>query len=246
MEQNQLFTILDRVESTNNYAMAQVHAGLAMHGQAWFAKEQWGGKGQRGKIWQSAVGENVIMSIALKPNKAFNGKPFLLSAAVATISHQLLTEYTGIEIKIKWPNDIYWRDRKAAGILIENIFKGNNWEWAIVGIGINVNQIIFDMVGANPTSLKLITNRVLDPIEIAMKLHNKLQQALEFIQKEDEKFYINYLNECLYKKNENVQLKNGNAIFETRIIAINEYGQLLTKDVIDRIFEVGGVEWIVG
>ncbi len=243
MSQNQLFSILDRVESTNNYAMEQVHAGLASHGQAWFAKEQWGGKGQRGKIWQSTVGENVIMSIALRPNKAFNGKPYLLSATVAAICQQLIMEYTANEITIKWPNDIYWSDRKAAGILIENIFKGNSWEWAIVGIGINVNQTVFDFVGVNPTSLKLITNMVLDPVEIAKKLHNKLLNALEVVQ--EERFYLKYLNEYLYKKNENVQLKKDNAVFETKIIAVNEYGQLLTKDTMERVFNVGEVEWVI-
>lgn len=244
MSQNQLFSILDRVESTNNYAMEQVHAGLASHGQAWFAKEQWGGKGQRGKIWQSTVGENVIMSIALKPNKAFNGKPYLLSATVAAICQQLIMEYTANEITIKWPNDIYWGDRKAAGILIENIFKGNSWEWAIVGIGINVNQTVFDFVGVNPTSLKLITNMVLDPVEIAKKLHNKLLNALEVVQ--EERVYLKYLNEILYKKNENVQLKKDNAVFETKIIAVNEYGQLLTKDAMERVFNVGEVQWVIG
>ncbi len=243
MSQKQLFSILDRVESTNNYAMEQVHAGLASHGQAWFAKEQWGGKGQRGKIWQSTVGENVIMSIALKPNKAFNGKPYLLSATVAAICQQLIMKYTANEITIKWPNDIYWSDRKAAGILIENIFKGNSWEWAIVGIGINVNQTVFDIVGVNPTSLKLITNMVLDPVEIAKKLHNKLLNALEVVQ--EERFYLKYLNEYLYKKNENVQLKKENAVFETKIIAVNEYGQLLTKDTMERVFNVGEVEWVI-
>ncbi len=242
MSQKQLFSILDRVESTNNYAMEQVHAGLASHGQAWFAKEQWGGKGQRGKIWQSTVGENVIMSIALKPNKAFNGKPYLLSATVAAVCQQLIMEYTANEITIKWPNDIYWSDRKAAGILIENIFKGNSWEWAIVGIGINVNQTNFNVVGVNPTSLKLIINRVLDPVEMAKKLHNKLLNALEVAQ--EERFYLKYLNDYLYKKNENVHLKKDNAVFETKIIAVNEYGQLLTEDTMERVFNVGEVEWV--
>jgi BirA family transcriptional regulator, biotin operon repressor / biotin---[acetyl-CoA-carboxylase] ligase len=243
MPQNQLFSILDRVESTNNYAMEQVHAGLASHGQAWFAKEQWGGKGQRGKIWQSTVGENVIMSIALKPNKAFNGKPYLLSATVAAICQQLIMESTAKEVKIKWPNDIYWSDRKAAGILIENIFKGSSWEWVIVGIGINVNQTVFDVVGINPTSLKLITNMVIDPIEIAKKLHNKLLGAMEVVK--ERMFYLNFLNEYLYKKNEIVQLKKDNAVFETKIIAVNEYGQLLTKDTMERVFNVGEVGWVI-
>ena len=81
MEQNEIFSILDSVESTNNYAMQQVHAGLAKHGQAWYALEQWGGKGQRGKLWKSSVGENVILSIAIQPNAILDRKSTRLNSS---------------------------------------------------------------------------------------------------------------------------------------------------------------------
>jgi BirA family biotin operon repressor/biotin-[acetyl-CoA-carboxylase] ligase len=244
MQQNELFSILDKVESTNNYAMAQVHAGLAKHGQAWYAIEQLAGKGQRGKEWKSNVGENVILTVVVQPHKVFNVKPFYLSALVAHICRKCFAEIAGKHTKIKWPNDIYWRDRKAGGILIENIFKGKEWQWAIIGIGLNVNQTIFDETIGNATSLKMITNAEHDPILIAQKIQQVLLQKLENIEIDNLEFYLNELNKHLYKKNETVHLKKDNAVFATKIIGVNEYGQLITKDVMERKFEVGEVEWV--
>ena len=100
MQENGLFTILDVVESTNNYAMGQVHAGLAAHGQAWFANEQWGGKGQRDKKWISAKGENIIMTIVLKPDKVFKGNQFLFSAFIAGVCHRFFSAIAGNEMYI--------------------------------------------------------------------------------------------------------------------------------------------------
>jgi BirA family transcriptional regulator, biotin operon repressor / biotin---[acetyl-CoA-carboxylase] ligase len=242
MNQNEIFSILDAVESTNNYAMQQVHAGLAKHGQAWYAREQWGGKGQRGKEWKSEAGENVILTVAVQPDTVFKGKPFLLSALVAAVCRDCFTEIAGEGTKIKWPNDIYWRDRKAGGILIENIFKGKDWQWAIIGIGINVNQMVFDENVGNATSLKIITEKDNDPILLARKIQKILLEKIE--QMNDTGIYLDHLNNHLYKKNETVYLKKDNAVFETKIIAVNEYGQLLTEDVIERKFEVREMEWV--
>jgi BirA family transcriptional regulator, biotin operon repressor / biotin---[acetyl-CoA-carboxylase] ligase len=245
MEQNEIFSILDSVESTNNYAMQQVHAGLAKHGQAWYAHEQWGGKGQRGKLWKTNAGENVILSIAIQPNPIFRGKPFLLSALVASICRDCFAEIAGNDTKIKWPNDIYWDDRKAGGILIENIFKGKDWQWTIIGIGININQEVFDENLANATSLKMITKKEYDPILMAKKIQKILLQKLKQISTTNVDHCLDNLNNQLYKKSETVNLKKGNAVFATKIIAVNEYGQLLTEDVMERKFEVGEVEWLV-
>jgi BirA family transcriptional regulator, biotin operon repressor / biotin---[acetyl-CoA-carboxylase] ligase len=241
--QNELFSILDSVESTNNYAMQAINEGLAINGKAFFAKEQWGGKGQRGKSWKSSVGENVILSIAIQPNLIFNAKPFLLSALVAIICRDLFEQKAEKVTKIKWPNDIYCRDRKAGGILIENIFKGKEWQWAIIGIGINVNQIVFDENVANATSLKLITKKEYDPILFAQEIQKILLEKLAHVSLLNIEDHLHKLNEHLYKKNETVQVKKGNAVFATKIISVNEYGQLLTQDVMERTFEVGEIEW---
>ncbi len=114
-------TILESVDSTNNYAMAAVRAGLAKHGDAFFAMDQVKGKGQRGKGWMTEPGANIIMSVVLHPSTVQLQQQFRLSMAVALAVHDFFGRYGGDETKIKWPNDIYWRDRKAGGVLIESL-----------------------------------------------------------------------------------------------------------------------------
>lgn len=245
MQQSELFSILDCVESTNNYAMAQVHAGLATEGQAWFANDQTAGKGQRGKEWKSAVGENIILSVAIKPNKLFMSKPFCFSMLIANICRAFFAEKAAKPIKIKWPNDIYCNDRKAGGILIENIFKGKEWQWAVVGIGININQTAFDQELTNATSLKLITNLEYDVVALARNLHSILLSVLESKYNINVENILKTYNDNLYKKEKEVTLKKGNIVFDTTIKKVNEYGYLQTEDVVERQFAVGEVEWII-
>lgn len=243
-EQNGLFSILDTVESTNNYATGQAHAGLARHGAAWFAREQVSGRGQRGKTWKSAPGENIILSLSVRPDKVFAVFPFLLSVFTANICCEFFAGLAGEEIKIKWPNDIYRRDRKTGGILIENIYKGPEWTWAIIGIGININQTEFDPTIGNACSLAQITNSSHDVVLLAQQLHRLFTDKLGKINEENAAEQLEIYNEQLYQRGKTVRLKKSNAVFETEIIGVNRYGQLLTKDVIERVFEVGEVTWI--
>src|SRR5215210_6618050 len=137
------FSTLPSVDSTNNYAMAQVHAGLARHGFVYSTLQQTAGKGQRGKTWSTDSGSNITLSVVLEPSGLNYAKQFFLSAAVALACLDFTRIYAGEKTKIKWPNDIYWSDRKAGGILIENVLKGEEWKHSIVGIGININQTLF-------------------------------------------------------------------------------------------------------
>ncbi len=82
---------------------------------------QTGGKGQRGKTWQTGNGENIAISIIIEPKHLQVAEQFNLSVAVALGCYDFFSAYAGDETFIKWPNDIYWRDRKAGGVLIENV-----------------------------------------------------------------------------------------------------------------------------
>src|SRR5687768_3851267 len=169
------FFVLNSVESTNNYAMARIHAGLAGHGDAYFALEQTAGKGQRGKTWMAQPGENITISIVLNTEPLISSQQFLLSAAVALACYDLLTEKLGDEVKIKWPNDLYWRDRKAGGILIENVVssgksEAGHWRWSVVGVGININQTIFPGEIPNAVSVKQIAGKDFPTVELAKEL----------------------------------------------------------------------------
>ena len=164
------FIELLSVDSTNNYAMQQVQKGTAMHGDAYFAFEQTAGKGQFNKQWLTAKGENIILSLVLDTRKLLISQQFILNMAAALSAMELFNNYTTEKIKIKWPNDIYCSDRKAAGILIENIIRGKKWQFAILGFGININQTDFSDTLKNPVSLKQITGKDYNVVELAKEL----------------------------------------------------------------------------
>src|SRR5437588_414140 len=144
------FIILDSAESTNNYAMAQVHAGLAEHGKAWFTADQTHGKGRRGRHWEMQKNKSIALSIIVDTEFLPIYRQFELSVAAALGCYDLFSKYAGDDTKIKWPNDLYWNDRKAGGILIENVIMGNEWKWSVIGIGININQTEFSNPAIRP------------------------------------------------------------------------------------------------
>ncbi len=245
MEQRQLYNILDSVDSTNNYAMGMLHEGLATHGMAWFAHSQTAGKGQRGKEWKSDPGKNLTLSIVIKPELVFRSRPFYFSAFIALCCHEVLEQQTKQPFKIKWPNDLFWCDRKAGGILIENSFAGTEWKWAVVGIGINVNQQVFTEVTSPAVSLSEITTETLQPVALGAILHNHILERYNQVNEENIKELLPRFNEVLYKKDQGVRLRKNFAVFETTIKGVNENGQLLTCDTQEREFNHGGVEWIL-
>ncbi len=243
MNEGSFFTILDTVDSTNNYAMARIDAGLATHGMVWFANEQTAGKGQRGKVWTSEKGKNIAMSLVLEPEKMKISNQFHLSAVVALACFEFLSAYIEGETKIKWPNDLFWRDRKAGGILIENKLQGKTWKWAVIGIGININQTVFDKNLANAVSLKQITGKTFNPVDLAKELHALLIKKLaEQINLEKT---LKQYNQHLFKINELVTLRKGITRFDTVIKEVSPQGKLITVDAIEREFDFGEVEWVL-
>ena len=202
------FHVLDTVDSTNNYAMARVNAGPVADGATWFAMEQTAGKGQRGKQWHSQPGENIMLTTVFQPALALSAQ-FMLSAAVALGVYDFFSKYAGDEAQIKWSNDIYWRDRKAGGILIENVLRGNVWQYAIAGIGININTPHFPEHLANPVSLRQITGKTWDSVALAHELCACLQRRHSLLEPgmfnellEEYKSRLVRFNEpALYRKN---------------------------------------------
>src|SRR5687768_13782589 len=141
--------------------MQLIHEGMAQHGTVVFAHEQTKGKGQRNKQWISAPNQNLMFSLITEPFGLNTSQVFLLSMSVANGVQAFFNKYAVDQVKIKWPNDLYWGDRKAGGILIENIVQGTNWKHAIIGIGININQTDFgDFIKA--VSLKMIIGKAYD------------------------------------------------------------------------------------
>jgi BirA family transcriptional regulator, biotin operon repressor / biotin---[acetyl-CoA-carboxylase] ligase len=214
-----------------------------------FAHEQVAGKGQRGKGWMTEKGKNIILSVVIKPDFPVVTGQFPLSACVAVAMHDFFSSYAGNATRIKWPNDLYWQDRKAGGVLIENVIKNNItgnaiWEWAVIGIGININQTSFPEELKNPVSLKQITGKSFNTLELAKELLAKLDSVYHQLTRNGfDTIYAEYLLQ-LYKKNEPVKLKKDNRVFEALIKTVTPSGQLIIEHAFEETIESGNVEWL--
>jgi len=181
---------LSTIDSTNIYAMAQIRAGLAKSGSCYTADFQTNGKGQHGRVWESSKGQNLLCSYILELNTLDALKNWTpadqigFSAAIALGARAFFAAFAGSETKIKKPNDIYFSDRKAGGILIENLVRGQEWTWTVIGIGMNINQSTFssaavNKVSSNPISLQEITNKSWDVKQMQQHLSEALNIAIQ-------------------------------------------------------------------
>jgi BirA family transcriptional regulator, biotin operon repressor / biotin---[acetyl-CoA-carboxylase] ligase len=232
------------VESTNNYATGALHAGLAQPGMAVFAHYQTGGKGQRHRQWLGESGKNIALSVILQPPGLALSQAFLLSMATAVGVHRFFSFYAGSECSVKWPNDLYWRDRKAGGILIESLVQGSEWKAAVVGIGININQTQFEALSTKAVSLKQITGKTYEPVLLAKELCRYLSDAYTLLHRLPDEVMEQYRRH-LYKRNETVRLKQGSRVFEAVVKDVTVLGELVVAHGTEERFGVGEVEWVV-
>lgn len=246
------FIELPTVDSTNNYAMAKVHEGLAQPGLAIMAHDQTAGKGQRGKTWEAGKNQNINLSVVIRPAGLFIADQFALSAAVAIAVHQFFAKYAGWEdTRIKWPNDIYWRDRKAAGILIDNVLSPAttgglaDWKWSVIGIGININTASFPAHLQHAVSLKQITGQAFDITKLAKELCEDLDEKIHLLFDQNPASIIDQYNNVLYRKDQPVKLKKDNRVFEAVIKKVNLDGQLVIHHAMEETIDFGEVEWLI-
>jgi BirA family transcriptional regulator, biotin operon repressor / biotin---[acetyl-CoA-carboxylase] ligase len=235
--------ILDSVDSTNNYAMALIQRGDKNRENPVFSMQQTGGKGRRGKYWESENGSNIILSIPLQMQWLPLTQQFRLSVAISLGAFDLISKYISKNVFIKWPNDLFIDDNKAGGILIENIIKGSSWKWAIAGIGLNINQENFENYDLKATSFKKITGENYDVLQLAKELYELIEIRIEELKNGRFETMLNEYNDHLFAKNRSVKLQKQNIIFETKIMGVSSSGQLLTQDAIERRFDFDEVSF---
>ncbi len=146
---------LDIIDSTNNYAMQLIDADTAQPGLTITAMQQTQGKGQRGKTWVDSPGSGLLMSIITSSPLLLNRQFAFITATATAVAVTLQGLYEHWDVKIKWPNDIIINDKKAGGILIENVIRGDKWLYSIIGLGLNVKQDHFPANLPYATSLKI-------------------------------------------------------------------------------------------
>ncbi|RYD81258.1 MAG: biotin--[acetyl-CoA-carboxylase] ligase, partial [Sphingobacteriales bacterium] len=148
----------EQVDSTNSFLQSWAARDSLPEGAAVWAHHQTEGRGQRGTNWQSNAGENILTSVLLFPNFLKPESQFWLSKTIAIGVRNFISRFlTSEDVYIKWPNDIYVKNKKIAGILIENSIQFSSIKNSIIGIGININQN--ETLLPSATSLKNITNQ---------------------------------------------------------------------------------------
>ena len=216
---------LDSVDSTNNYVANLVKSSKIDHGTAIMADVQTAGKGQRGAIWQAEAGENILLSVFLKPDKLSVSQQVLLTFFAANSIREVLRKI-GISATIKWPNDIYVGNKKIAGILIENSISNNHIVHLILGIGLNVNQLNFE--GVNATSIQLETNEYFQRNELLFMLFYQLNKNWVLISQQSPKLKAEYL-ENMFRIHQLSGFKIGEIEIEGTIIGVDENGLLIVE-----------------
>lgn len=219
---------LQEVDSTNAYLRDYTPAeGEEM--TIVTAEYQTAGKGQGKNTWESNLGENLLFSILCHPKNVAANRQFILSQAIALAIRDALRMYIG-DIKIKWPNDIYWHDHKLGGVLIQCKLSGSKVKDCIMGVGIDVNQQEFENLTKNPISLYQITGRDIDRDELLNSIIDELQHYLHYI---DEGYYDNIMadyKESLYRSQGYHQYRDENGEFLARFVTIEPSGKLVLKD----------------
>lgn len=214
---------LDIVDSTNNYTANLAKEGKILHGTAILADEQTNGRGQRGTIWQTQPGLNLIFSLYVE----FSDLPVERQSSIhhwVSLSLCDLLKKTGISSFIKWPNDLLTDNGKIAGILIENSLSVSTVKYSVIGIGLNVNQTEFNDLRA--TSIKLETGVFSNVKEIAFILVNELNTRFEQLKTGNFDILKQEYHQRLWKINQKVTfLRNG----------VEERGILLGTDEIGKL-----------
>jgi BirA family biotin operon repressor/biotin-[acetyl-CoA-carboxylase] ligase len=215
----------ENLPSTNSYAASLLREQEVPEGTVVHTNHQSSGRGQGGNKWESEENKNLLISIILFPSMINPTDQFLLSMAVSLGICDFLDMHTSA-ISIKWPNDIYVKNDKIAGILIENSIMGDQIENTIAGIGINVNQTEFAGDVPNPVSLAGLTGRQYDLNECLLHLTSDLDKRYKFLISGDfDLIRLDYISR-LYRYKQWSKFRDVNGLFKGRIINISDTGKL--------------------
>lgn len=232
--------------STNNYLKELLQTQNVDEGTVVWADFQSAGKGQRGNGWESEAEKNILFSIVLFPRFVKAGEQFILSQIVSLAVANCLQEYTE-GISIKWPNDIYWNEKKICGILLENTILEDNIGYSVAGIGININQENFRSDAPNPVSLKQITSRDYNLEEILKTVVDNINVYYQQINIGNADHLVKQYKESLFRKEGYHLYNDGGLNFLARIQDVNSSGILIlkTKEGEERHFAFKEVKYII-
>lgn len=218
---------LPETESTNLYAKS-------INSDAFVTlistDHQTAGRGQRGSSWESAAEKNLLFSLVIKPESIPASQQFALCELISVAICEVLSQYTA-DIRIKWPNDIYYRDHKLCGILIEHDLEGTHLSRTIIGVGLNVNQEEFISDAPNPISLLQILGHEVEREALlnAIATHFiELYQQYTSLTLSRDALHEQYTTR-LYQRGEVATYSNANGTFSATLCTVALDGRLILE-----------------
>lgn len=221
----------ETLDSTNNEALRRLERLDNLSVLA--AREQTAGRGQRGNRWHAAPGENLTFSLVFKPGFPLPAAAAFGISRAAALAVRDYLEHRSVEARIKWPNDIYVRNRKICGMLVENTLREGLVQASVIGIGLNVNQRSFLPELVNPVSMSLVTGETYASEAELETLCGFLASALDALADpsgtaEQARRYRASLYR-LDERHEYVRCADG-VRFQARIRDVDESGRLLLEN----------------
>ena len=241
----------DSIGSTNTYLRELNGGDPSYEYEVAVAVFQTAGRGQKGNSWESEAGKNLLFSILAHPSNLKVQEQFYISEAIAlAVSDSVMAaigpDYAA-DVSVKWSNDVYWKDFKMAGILIENTLQGSSILDTVVGVGLDVNQEVFVSDAPNPISLKNITGREFD---IEALLSDIIARFIGYMEKKaDERPEVDRLyRDRLYRREGFHRFCDEKGEFSASIEGIRPDGclMLLTDSGDHRVYEFKQVKFILG
>lgn len=223
------FIHLEETGSTNSYFKLLREKGNVDAFTVATAEYQSAGRGQRGNFWESERTRNLTFSIYIRPAFLLAKKQFLLSQIISLSIKEELDRYaTGF--CIKWPNDIYHNEQKICGILIENNLTEDRISESIIGIGVNINQQIFNSTAPNPVSLRKITGDEYDREMILKHILCRFYDYYRMLEKESLTELANKYHKALFRKEGFHLFSDKNGKFSAKTQRVEPDGTLVLLD----------------
>lgn len=220
---------VEEVDSTNNYVRSMADSFPEKEFVVVTADFQTSGRGQRGNSWESEKKKNLLFSIVCHPTFLEANRQFILSQVISlSIKEEL--EHHVKKISIKWPNDIYWREKKIGGILIENDLEGKHIASSIIGVGINLNQLEFASDAPNPVSLLQATGQSKDADTILRKILGRFECYYRKLEEGQAHLIAELYRKSLLRKRGYYMFRDKDGLFGARIHHIEPDGHIVLLD----------------
>lgn len=190
---------------------------------------QTAGRGQRGTSWEAERGANLLFGLRCHPRFLTADRQFLLSE-IQALAVALALDAHGEGFSVKWPNDLYWHDRKIGGMLLEHDLCGTVIDQTISGVGLNVNQTVFKGNAPNPVSLGQITGRHHDLAGLLTAICRHFDHLYRRLQHHDEAAIHSLYLSRLYHRQGFHPYADAQGRFEAEIIGVAPIGTLILRD----------------